>query len=153
MQTDEAEDDAKLDVGDPLPLVLQLRNRRGIAQLVPDSCVRQAGAGGLALHAGMTLRLEYAPPPQSLQDEFGGSLPTVWQEMQSKPTDHFAPPADSHTLDATEECAAGQLDLNDWFTITESGWYRVSISFSAKDGCFADGESNKLVFSLLKRAE
>jgi hypothetical protein len=135
-----------LPAGSPLKIPVRLRNRRGTDQTVPATYVR-ASDGGPALRAGIDLRLWHSQPAS--QDQLAGrSEPANWQEVRPRRTARFEAGAGTGILKSAEEMTAFELDLNDWFDATKPGAYRLEITFSVKDGGFADGTSNKVLFSL-----
>lgn len=135
-----------LPVGSPLKVPVRLRNRRGIDQTVPAVYVRPSD-GGPALRAGIEVHLWHSQPA-SQEQLLGRSDSVSWQEVRPRRTARFNTAGEIRTLKAAEETTAFELDLKDWFDAGKPGVYRLQVTLSAKDGRFADGASNQMLFSL-----
>jgi hypothetical protein len=144
----EQADAERLEVGKPLQVRIQLRNRAGLNQTVPAVYYRAASDQGPALHAGIELHLSRDAEPTKGSRRNRGRQPEEkqWIELTPKRNAHFQSNVGEQILSPTEEVIFPLLDLNDWFDIREPGSYRVQVSFTTKDGGFADGQSSEVQF-------
>jgi hypothetical protein len=124
--------------GQPVPLTLRLQNCGGLDTTLPTPLCQ-----GSKLYPGLVFNLSMIPlGQQDTPPSLGRALHmTGWKELPTRSAGHFRPQGKTRELATTEEVLALAVDLRDWFDITRPGLYRLSVGFSAKDGCFMDGES------------
>lgn len=142
-----------LDVGDPLPVTVKLRNRLGVTQTVPSAFYRADDEGGPSLRSGIELSLRRRPllaPPGDHQPAMRREAePEQWTAVPAKRTSRFRDPGRGRPLEPCEELVAFTVDLNDWFDIREPGRYRLQITFSSQEDGFIDGKTPETTFCLV----
>jgi hypothetical protein len=141
-------------VGDPVRVQVKLRNRSGLEQIVPSKIVRPNGTAGIALHAGIQLRVRYTSAKDAKTAYFISPTrneETDWQELKAKSNPRFNSGPATKTVAPAEEFADIELDLNDFFDMTKPGGYRVQLIFTTADGGFAEGATQEEQFALSAR--
>jgi hypothetical protein len=133
----------------PLVITVWLRNRSGLDQRLPSTLLRDDPQTGPALHAGMNIHLSRARDEDAARRTGGNeSDDKDWVQLEPKTRRQFKPTDVQKTVGPGEGFIACQLDLNNWFDITAPGAYRLRFTFDSPDGGFADGQSNRVTFSL-----
>ena len=130
--------------GQPIPMVVRIRNRRGVENTSPKEFLRRDGAGRPSLRRGVSLELYYAAPYRAGTGQRPGIPHDV---VAAKGMDHFDPGDPAHPLGAFEVFDATQVQLGDWFEVTRPGSYRVRILFAADSGV-GEGTSNDWHFTV-----
>jgi hypothetical protein len=124
-------------LGQPLPLVLKLRNRKGIELGLPETLGVKEG-GQVRLYPGLEIRLTRASDamlPGYVDPDYQNQLEATsnkykWETVTAKPAEGLdlkmrpAGPTGSHD--------ALNLDLKDIFEISKPGFYRMQVSFKDK---------------------
>jgi hypothetical protein len=116
--------------GQPIPLTVKLRNRRGMPQQVP------------ALNSGIKLRVTYQPETDYRKLRYDADWTPVEINSPLRLTD-TAP----RLLAPTESFTAGHGNLADVLKLTQPGTYRVQLLFSGKENGLS-GECPLEQFSL-----
>jgi hypothetical protein len=131
--------------GSPVVLTLHIINLLGTPQTVPSVYYREDKEAGPAVLEGIRVwvaRRVRRPPPRLQEDArecYTVPPRTIWERLQPKRDTHFRPTAPGRELGATEEIKAFDLDVRDWFDISEPGQYNFGFSLSKAEGGFADG--------------
>jgi hypothetical protein len=125
----------QFEVGDPLPVAVCVRNRRGAARNQPTVFYRQADQGGPALRKGVTLSAERAPFDPRTPDA-GYPRNENFSPLKPKRAASFVTEEGGRVLETGELLQAFTLDLRDWFDLGEPGHYVFYFDF--------DGEALKL---------
>ena len=124
--------------GEPVPMVVRIRNRRGVENTAPTELLRRGGDGRLALRRGIALAALYTAPGVNLPGQQGG--PPA-EELKPKQTDTFDPDAATRRMGAFEKSEAMRLVLNEWFDISRPGAYCIRVAFAA-DSDVGEGTTN-----------
>jgi hypothetical protein len=118
--------------GEKLPVVLAVRNRRG----VPQSALNFAAAAGPtpALPAGVQFQLSFHDlTNRKIEGDWFRPIADdgKWQQLTARLQSPVANLAPGRSLEATEEATAMTADLHDFFDVTRPGLYKVKLSFAA----------------------
>lgn len=125
-----------LNVGEPLPVTVYIRNRRGVPRKMPSILYRDTG-DGRALRKGVRVCLEYAPFDPNCPDvrspheryPYGDDF----QLVEPKARRPFEAADPGRVLKSGEIFKAFTLDLRDWFTMDKPGYYRFHFEFDPYD--------------------
>ncbi len=117
-------------IGGPLPMVVTVRNARGIAASIPTDLTRKGGSQGLTLRAGVSIRVFRAPEPVNgpAARPRGGDDGAPWAEvaLRREPARYSSDAV--KTLAPTETAEALRVDLRDLFELDRPGRYRVNVA-------------------------
>jgi len=133
--------------GAPIVVTLHIANLLGTPQTVPSVYYREDGEAGPALLEGIRVwvaRRVRRPPPRLQEDARECyTVPSrwIWEKPQPKRDTHFRATAPGRELGPTEEIKALELDVRDWFDISEPGQYNFGFTLSKAEGGFAEGSS------------
>ena len=118
-------------VGGPLPIVLSLRNHRGIAATAPTDLARPGGEP--VLRDGVTIRVFLRQPDPAKQDPVAGNVAEC--AAAGAVAGGRAPTRAAHyrseavrTLQPTETAEVLRLDLRDLFDLDRPGRYLVEVA-------------------------
>lgn len=130
--------------GQPVDMIVRIRNRRGLDGMAPTDFLRRAGDGRPSLRRGVSIELYFSP----VNPTGGGPAAGIPREpVPPKRTDRFDPGAESRPLSAFETFDAMPIDLADWFDLSRPGAYRVRVAFAADSG-IGPGTSNDWYFTI-----
>lgn len=131
--------------GGPVQVVLYLRNRSGLDQLLPASCL-----GDGALRSGIEAHLFYSPTspdPETYVLSLQGGEPR-WSEVPARPVTHDGGSGGARRVAPGESYRALQAELRTRLDLRRPGFYRFFFSFSGRPTGFADGRSNEVGFEV-----
>ncbi|MDB6064930.1 MAG: hypothetical protein JWR26_1138 [Pedosphaera sp.] len=121
-----------LKVGDPLPVEIYLRNRRGVVQKVLGDLFRDAKKGGPAFRKGIKLSLEWAPfNPRTADTNYPHA--DDFRPVSPICTNVFNTSETGPSLGTGEVVQGPVFDLRDWFDITLPGYYSYHFSFNPEE--------------------
>lgn len=142
----EAEDrhPAAYEPGQPVRMIVRLRNRRGVENTAPTEFLRPGADGRPALRRGVTLAVSFTPPRGAplLGQESGRT-----EELKPRRTDRFDADAATRPMAPFETLDAMRLEVGDWFDVSRTGYYRVRLVFAADSGVGA-GTTNDAYFQV-----
>ena len=130
--------------GQPIHLILRIRNRRGVESAAPTEFLRRGEDGRPLPRRGVTIPVFYAPPHVAKTQPFTGY---PGDALTPKRTDQFTPVGTIRLLAPFEDFEAMRFDLNDWFDVSKTGSYRVDVAFAADAGV-GKGTSNDWTFTV-----
>ena len=128
----------------PLPLRVELRNRKAVPQTLTADLLEKKP---LKLRAGITIHLAEPVGPEKFPNPYDSKQ---WRELKPLHLETFTPSAPAQSRAPGESWEAFQLDLHELFTITNSGSYALWITFDEKDSHLAAGTSERVLISLVK---
>ncbi len=116
-------------LGDSLVMSFQLRNRTGLDRPLTTELIRSRDGHVVGLANGLTLKLDYAPPPPdpAVRVVNQPDAPNWTGVATKKGIARFEPSGPEKTLRPTELSSPTKLDLNDLFEINKPGRYRLKI--------------------------
>jgi hypothetical protein len=130
--------------GRPVPLIVRIRNRRGVDDEVPTDFLRRGPGGRLSLRRGVSLAVFYSAPGQpGPRPPEGGPA----EELMPKQADRFDPGPATRPLGPFEALDAMPIELTEWFDLTRTGSYRVHLSLTVDSG-LGEGTSNELYLTV-----
>lgn len=110
-----------LRAGEPLPLILRLRSRRGLAQTVPADFLRRH----------LTLNLIFSPDDPGADPRTLTDPARTWEVVRPRRAPPL-PPARARRLEPTEDFAAWTLDPHADYDLSRPGAYRLQFLFAAR---------------------
>jgi hypothetical protein len=117
-------------VGDPLPIAMTLRNRRGIAVTIPTDLARAGGRP--ALSEGVSVRVSREPVPARADPVAGLSRgvpePAPWTKVEPRREPDRYRSSASRALDPTGTAEVLRLDLRELFALDRPGRYRIQVA-------------------------
>ncbi|MCX6925599.1 MAG: hypothetical protein NT154_20675 [Verrucomicrobia bacterium] len=121
-----------LAIGDPLPVEVYVRNRRGTAQGVLWDLFHDKTNGGPAFHKGIDLFLGWAPFAPKTPDR---SYPRLedFKELSPIRTNRFDTATAGPPLPTGGVAQRAVFDIRDWFKVTSLGYYHYHFTFSPAD--------------------
>ena len=123
----------RFEPGQPIPVTLKFRNRRGVENRAPTEFLRQEPGGRPSWRRGVAVAINYSPPALTRSYLFS-SFQEPGEALRPKHTDHFEPGKTTRVLGPFETFEAMRLELNDSFDMKRPGSYRVQITFAADSG-------------------
>jgi hypothetical protein len=135
-----------LEMGYPMSVKAQFRNRLGIDQKLTESLARKEPKSGFALHSGIEPRAWYASAKATGDRAIAEG---DWQELTPRSVARFVSPRG--LIPPGTEFAEFTFDVNALFDITRPGHYRLRLRFIEEGAGFAAGESYDVSFSLDKK--
>jgi hypothetical protein len=118
-------------VGGALPIVVTLRNHRGIAATIPTDLARTGG--GPSLREGVSIRILRGPAPVKEDPVVGltqgAREPAPWPEVSPRREVSRYRSDAARALEPAGTAEALRLDLRDLFDLDQPGRYRVEITF------------------------
>ncbi len=122
----------RLDVGDPLPVEVHIRNRRGVPKRMPSLLYRDAGKGGPAFRKGIKLCLARAPfDPRTPYAYYPRD--NHYKPVKPSRSERFVAKDPGRLLKTGESFKAFTFDLRDWFKIDKPGYYMFHFEFDERD--------------------
>jgi hypothetical protein len=121
-----------LAIGDPLPVEVYVRNRRGAPQSVLWELFRDEKLGGPAFHKGMDLFLGWAPFAPKTPDR---NYPNFedFKELSPIRTNHFDTATAGPPLQTGGVTQRAVFDIRDWFNVASPGYYHYHFAFNSAD--------------------
>ena len=111
-------------LGEPLPIEVWLRNRRGVASEAPADWARVEG--GLSLRDGLTIRLSRLPETPSTA-KGRGTAPPPAREIPAREVRRHRDGEGPRSLAPAAATRALRFDLRDAFDIGAAGRYRLEV--------------------------
>lgn len=119
---------ASLNINDPLPVELYVRNRRGVAQSVLWDIYRVGTNEAPAFHSGISLFLAWAPfnprTPDRYYPRFSDFTP-----VNAARTNSFSGGGTGPKLATGEVARRLAFDIRDWFNVAKPGYYQYHFEF------------------------
>jgi hypothetical protein len=130
--------------GKPVRVRLQMRNRAGVARMAPTQLARP-GANGAELRTGLKIEAFRLPPGNELSAIDLFSQPEEeWERLEPRRSARFRGPEEPGPLQPAGERVVLELDMRDWFDLSQAGSYAVRI-------ILPEGQSNLVTFMIGKR--
>ena len=121
-----------LAIGDPLPVEVYVRNRRGTAQDVLWELFRDEKTGGSAFHKGIDIFLGWAPFAPKTPDRNYPSFED-FKVLSPIRTNRFDSAAVGPPLPTGGVAQRSVFDIRDWFKVASPGYYQYHFEFSSAD--------------------
>jgi hypothetical protein len=138
-------------VGEPVEVIVRVRNRSGLEQKVPTEFLRTEGLPRPALRRGIELKVSFVAddPKRRTGSSFSQGLPKG-EPLAPRRLDRFDPGDPARRLGPADSFEAFRIDLNDWFAIDRPGTYRIQVKFTNESGV-AEGASNEITIPITER--
>jgi len=139
-------------VGRPLPVTLELRNRRGVPQAVDGELLQRSSNGTVRLREGVTIHVWKARPGAPMNYVWDASLmPDFIVLAPRMAIEHFVSKQRDLaklTRQPTEVFTAFSIDLRDLFDLSQPGYYAVWVTFDERVAPFV-GTTPRVPFTLI----